>query len=165
MIPRGKKQENKLVLEYLETMGAIRRLNWDGLLKDISHREMSFLKTIEQFHWTHPEVPGVYVNDLAEKMGITKSGVSKMLGHLEQRGLIERRVDPNNRRNTFVCLTEEGYALGERQRDNYDAFLMRVVDSLGEARYLDILAGIREMTQCMARELDRANETKTGEET
>ena len=41
---------------------------------------------------------------------------------------------------------------------------MRVVDSLGETRYLDIVAGMREMAQCMARELEWANENKKTEE-
>ena len=63
-------------------------------------------------------------------------------------------------------LYEEGFALGERQRDEHDAFLLRVVDSLGEARYLEILGGVRELTQCMERELERTNESKkTREET
>ena len=166
MNQRDKERENQLIVEYFQTMDTYRRLNWDSLLKGVSGREVQFLKTIERFHWTHPEVPGVYVNDLAEKLGVTKSAVSKMLRHLEERGLIERRVDPDNRRNTFVCLTEEGFAMGERQRENYDAFLMRVVDSLGEARYLEILGGVRELTQCMERELERTNESKkTREET
>ena len=166
MNQRDKERENQLIVEYFQTMDTYRRLNWDSLLKGVSGREVQFLKTIERFHWTHPEVPGVYVNDLAEKLGVTKSAVSKILRHLEERGLIERRVDPDNRRNTFVCLTEEGFALGERQRDEHDAFLLRVVDSLGEARYLEILGGVRELTQCMERELERTNESKkTREET
>lgn len=166
MEQRGKEQKDKLVVEFFQTMCAIRRLNWDSLLREVSRREEHFLKTIEQFHCMHPDIPGMYVNDLAEQLGITKSGVSKMLRHLEERGLVERHVDPDNRRNTFVCLTEEGFALGERQRDEHDAFLLRVVDSLGEARYLEILGGVRELTQCMERELERTNESKkTREET
>lgn len=166
MNPRDEERENQLLMEYFYMVKAFQRLNWDSLLKGVSVREVQLLKTIEQFHCTHPDIPGVYVNDLAERLGITKSGVSKLLRYLEARGQIERRVDPDNRRNTFVCLTEEGVAMCKRQRKNYGAFLMRVVDALGEARYLEILAGMREMTQCMAHELEQANESKKpGEET
>lgn len=164
MSQRDKERENRLIVEHVQTIDAIGRLNWERLLRGVSGAELRFLKTIRKFHWAHPEIPGMYVNDLAEELGVTKSAVSKMLRQLEQRGLAARRTDPDNRRNTFVCLTEAGIALEEQQRESFDAFLLCVVDALGETRYLEILSGMREMTRCMARELERTAEQSSGEE-
>ncbi|OUM19494.1 hypothetical protein [Butyricicoccus porcorum] len=69
MNQRDKERENQLIVEYFQTMDTYRRLNWDSLLKGVSGREVQFLKTIERFHWTHPEVPGCMSTILQRSWG------------------------------------------------------------------------------------------------
>jgi DNA-binding MarR family transcriptional regulator len=107
-----------------------------------------------EFHEQYPDKTGIYVNDLAEQLEVSKSMVSKMLQNLEQRDLIERAVDPHNRRNTFVFLTQKGRAFDDLQRRRADAFVYQVSDRLGEERFLEIMDGIRALTGAMLEELD-----------
>src|SRR6185312_10804305 len=58
---------------------------------------------------------------LAEALGTGASHVSKIVGRLEQDGLVERSADPSDRRATRIALTEAGevaargvYELGDR---------------------------------------------------
>lgn len=58
---------------------------------------------------------------LADALGTGASYVSKIVGRLEQDGLVERSADPSDRRATLIALTEEGetaargvYELGDR---------------------------------------------------
>ena len=57
-----------------------------------------------------PEMKGVKVSDLAKAVRMTMPGVSRALAGLEEKGIIERRIDKSDRRNTLVFLTEDGYS-------------------------------------------------------
>lgn len=48
---------------------------------------------------------------LQEMMVLTSGGLSKLLGRLEDQGLIQRTVGPNDRRSVIVKLTESGRRL------------------------------------------------------
>lgn len=135
---------------FVRTLDSLRPQRWNGLLKGVSHHEFGFLMMILRFQQQHPEVKGIYVNELAKNMRITKSAVSKMLGNLERRELVERAVDPDNRRNTFVFLTEQGAELCEMQHERLRQFLQQVAAELGEQRYREILDGIQELSDAMA---------------
>jgi MarR family transcriptional regulator, lower aerobic nicotinate degradation pathway regulator len=46
--------------------------------------------------------------ELGRVSGIDRSDVANMLADLEQRGLVERTVDPTNRRRNIVAITQAG---------------------------------------------------------
>ncbi|MDO4286239.1 MAG: MarR family transcriptional regulator [Eubacteriales bacterium] len=140
--------------EYMQTMQEIRKLR---ILHRRKHEafghEFGFLRMIEEFQYDHPDVPGIYVSDLAACTGITKSGVSKSLNNLERRGMIRRTIDPNNRRNTFVSLTEEGHLFCMKQHKHWHTLIMQISEEMGEEHFLEVVAGVREIVQIMVREL------------
>lgn len=140
--------------EYMRVAEEVRRLHWMHMRKDdIFGREFAFLKIIWGFQRNHPDVPGIYVSDLAACMGVTKSAASKMLRNLEQQGLIERAVDKHNRRNTFVFLSPDGRVFCEEQHARWCMLFRRVTEQLGEEHFREILNGIHEMMQVMACEI------------
>ncbi|MGH7437544.1 MAG: MarR family winged helix-turn-helix transcriptional regulator, partial [Polyangiaceae bacterium] len=49
--------------------------------------------------------------DLARRLALTPSGVTRMLGPLERRGLVDREADGNDARATFAVLTRGGRGL------------------------------------------------------
>lgn len=51
---------------------------------------------------------GITVNEIAENFSITKSAVSQVLTHLEDRKFIRRKSNPDDRRETLILLGEEG---------------------------------------------------------
>ncbi|MBB6377104.1 DNA-binding MarR family transcriptional regulator [Pseudonocardia eucalypti] len=55
----------------------------------------------------HAESP-VTAARLADRLGMSRAGVSKTLGKLEKRGLITRTVNPADRRAAPITLTPEG---------------------------------------------------------
>lgn len=54
---------------------------------------------------------GLQMNALAKRIVMSRSGLTSVVDRLEQRGLVERRPDPDDRRATRICLTEEGEAI------------------------------------------------------
>jgi DNA-binding MarR family transcriptional regulator len=54
----------------------------------------------------HPN--GVPQKAIATWLSQTEAGISRQIQPMEQDGLLEVRVDPNNRRARIVCLTKKG---------------------------------------------------------
>jgi DNA-binding MarR family transcriptional regulator len=57
----------------------------------------------------HIEAGGSRLTDLAERAQITKQSMGYLVDHLEQRGYVERRPDPSDRRAALICLTGRGW--------------------------------------------------------
>ena len=71
---------------------------------------------------------------MAAELKVTSGRISTLLAALEKKGLIEREVDPNDRRIVHVNLTEQGRAKAKQQReDMYDAICW-VFSQMGERR-------------------------------
>lgn len=48
------------------------------------------------------------VQELAESVHLSQSALSRLIGRLEQHGLVGRSLCDNDRRGIYVCLTEDG---------------------------------------------------------
>lgn len=57
----------------------------------------------------HIEAEGSRLSELAERAQLTKQSMGYLVDYLEERGYLERRPDPSDRRATLVCLTERGW--------------------------------------------------------
>ena len=54
---------------------------------------------------------GMAVSDLAERLSVSCPAVSRSIGPMAKEGLVERSTDPEDKRSTFIRITEKG--LGE----------------------------------------------------
>src|SRR5437762_2707013 len=57
----------------------------------------------------HIEADGSRLTALAERAQITKQSMGYLVDYLEQRGYVERRPDPSDRRVALICLTDRGW--------------------------------------------------------
>lgn len=53
------------------------------------------------------------LKDLAFKLGVSTSSLCITFNHLEQEGLVQREIDPQDRRNTYYSLTAKGASLAQ----------------------------------------------------
>jgi len=60
----------------------------------------------------HPGPQGTRPSELAARLGMSKQALNYLLGELERRGYLERRVDPDDRRSRRIALTERGERAG-----------------------------------------------------
>lgn len=75
---------------------------------------------------------GISQTELAERVQLDTSTLVRLLDILTERGLIERRVDPKDRRARLIMLTQAGVAEVKRIKDQITAV------------ELDLLAGLTE---------------------
>jgi DNA-binding MarR family transcriptional regulator len=81
----------------------------------------------------------ITLGDLAGHERVSPPMVTKVVGRLETRGLVERRTDPADRRVTWVTLTPDGMAWLEESRARRTEWLAGRLSTLS-AEELDALA-------------------------
>ena len=72
-------------------------------------------------------------SELADAERVRRPTVTRMLGHLDDAGLISRTPDPADGRSTLVAITPAGAALLAEGRTRKDAFLSERLDGLSPA--------------------------------
>jgi DNA-binding MarR family transcriptional regulator len=85
---------------------------------ELSPSMMAALATIERHG---PLAP----SRLAELEGIQRPTATRVLGRLEEEGLIERSADPSDGRGAVVSITRSGAALLKKLRSRKNAYLVR----------------------------------------
>jgi DNA-binding MarR family transcriptional regulator len=60
------------------------------------------------------DVEGTRLTELAARADMTHQSMGELVGGLERRGWVERRLDPTDRRARLVCLTPEGARVTRR---------------------------------------------------
>ena len=84
--------------------------------------------------------------DLAEKVGLTASGVTRMLIPLEKIGLVQREAYERDARVSYVSLTETGKRVYEEALSSADLVAQDIIPqdtiSVAKAKKMDALADI-----------------------
>ena len=70
--------------------------------------------------------------DLARRLALTPSGITRLLGPLERRGLVTREADGNDARATFAVLTRSGRALVKDATATLETIAGSILGSLPE---------------------------------
>ncbi|MER5435891.1 MarR family winged helix-turn-helix transcriptional regulator [Streptomyces sp. NPDC002588] len=82
---------------------------WNSVVGDVTPPQYAVLLTIH-------ERPGIDQSRLGEITGIDFATLAPLVHRLEQRGVLDRQVDPANRRRKLLTLTEAGVRSVERIR-------------------------------------------------
>lgn len=91
------------------------------------------------------------MTQIAEQEGIAKPSATGIVGRLVDRGLVDRAIDPSDRRSSVVAINRAGSDLLDQRRQERTAFLTRRIERLtGEER--DTLERAVEILERMAEE-------------
>ena len=92
--------------------------------------------------------PDLSQQALADWLSVSKGNMVGLLNRLEDRGLVERRPDPEDGRTHVVCLTEQGAALAARVIPEHEELV---------AEYMGVIAPEEQRTlHQLLHTLDRA---------
>lgn len=120
-----------LKLQYkkiLDSFFKFKQLNISSIMPDISKGEFAVLMAIKE---SGNERDGnAYVSEIVEASHCSASAVSRTLRGLESKGHIIRSSDINDRRNTYVNLTESGRAVLNEAETIMNDFLESVLDNM-----------------------------------
>jgi DNA-binding MarR family transcriptional regulator len=93
------------MLYVIKQLELVVRARLDALLKPagVTALQYTALSVLERR-------PTMSASDLARASFVRAQSTADLVAALTRRGLIERSVDPSNRRRLLISLTEEGYA-------------------------------------------------------
>lgn len=109
-------------------------------------------------------LPGVRVSELSKESDLPMPAVSRILASLEKKGIIERHSDPDDRRSTFVYISEQGKKESDRITQTLNDFFTHVTERFGEEETRMYTALTRRLTDIMEEEI-RACREATAQET
>src|SRR5262245_60057251 len=98
--------------------------------------------------------PNIDQNGLAARMGVDRSHASLLVDKLVGRGLVDRKVNPDNRRAHILSLTAVGEKTHARTRPGFNAGQQRVLEVLSRPereQLLDLLVRVVEGNRVLAR--------------
>src|SRR5579871_792998 len=80
------------------------------------------------------EAPGGRLRrvDLAQRLALTPSGVTRLLGPLERRGIVTREEAGHDARATYAVLTRSGRTLAHNAAATLDVLAESILGSMGE---------------------------------
>jgi DNA-binding MarR family transcriptional regulator len=111
-------------LYMMRVSDKMERLSHDNLLQfDLTPAQFDVLA-----HLVAAE--GISQQTLSEKLFVTKGNVCGLIGRLEERGLVERRPDPEDRRSNMLFLTPTGRELAGRAVPAQEQFIIEHMSKL-----------------------------------
>lgn len=144
---------NEIQEEFLKTGGRFGKMRYEVLFHDISRREYEMLAAISRYMEENRDGKGIYVSKLAGMLKVSSPAVSRMVGMLEEKGYIQRAVDKEDRRNTYVYLTESGMNKRTATEQVMQNVFRKVFLRMGEKNMLEILKLWNQLADIMEEEI------------
>lgn len=146
--------------EFFNIMDSFRKLNISSMLPEISHGEFGILKMIEccSRHSQSGE-NGVKISYIVKEMCVPPPAVSRALRSLESKAMVERKVDPSDRRNTFVMLTAKGRETLTEVENIMEDFSDAVVGNLGDETMQKLNRYLRALLETSKTEIEKRKYT------
>lgn len=79
-----------------------------------------------------PDTHAMNVSEISKQLHVTSPTVTQLLNSLEANGLVERSIDPKDRRSIEVRLTEKGEMVIRQAWVGFSASLRGLIEYLGE---------------------------------
>lgn len=97
---------------------------------ELSVREFSLLDVLARQH--NGEGGHLQMKELAAAVALSQSATTRLVGRLEDRGLLQRYICPTDRRGIYTDVSTAGRNLLEAARPTYNDALSEASDELGQ---------------------------------
>lgn len=138
--------------ELFHIMASFKRLNMSSILPHLSHGEFAVMRAIIM---GKEELGGpVKVSYIIKKLKVHAPSVSRSLKSLEKNGCITRQVDQNDRRNTYVDVTEKGQILFDESKRGLAEFMGDVYAQMGSESMERLTTELKRLYKVTASEIE-----------
>lgn len=125
-------ERRKEFLDVMIRMGKPRAIQRGFHGGELTPGEYFMLSVLRDHRARNPQCKGMYVSELAELLDVSSPAVSRMLGGMEQKEYVERVVDREDRRTTYIVLRPDGERTLGQMEDRAMTLVDRIVNRLGE---------------------------------
>ena len=90
---------------------------------------------------------GAYASDIAPKLGMETTSLSRIINTLEKDNMILRKIDKTDKRKVKICLTEKGKKNKELAKNIVRKFNGVIEEQIGKKRKEEFFRTINEIAQ------------------
>lgn len=94
----------------------------------------------------------ISLNELAERLGVDNSTMSRTINNLLDRGLAVRNTDPRDRRYVKIKLTDKGFEMYRSIRTNMNMYYMSLLKDIPEEKHGQIIESLSLLLEAMKNE-------------
>lgn len=126
---------------------------------DLPPAEFHMMMIIARYtgHGANQKKPGITMTQLSEKLETTLPAGSRLLRNLEKKGLIDRLSDENDRRVSYLRLSEKGLAIFKAQIKARDEMTERIVRRMGDDNMEILLEQLQNLYRIVKEEMEEWN--------
>lgn len=138
---------SRLTMKFFETMKQAKNFGTDSLLY------ASEIHTLEMIG----KHPGITVTELADRLGISKSALPKIIHKLIRKDLVYRYQKTGNKKNVLLELTAKGRTAFQKHfefHETFDIGIMQKINALTPKEY----AVLRDILQELEHYIDRVGQ-------
>ncbi|MBP2001897.1 DNA-binding MarR family transcriptional regulator [Paenibacillus shirakamiensis] len=99
---------------------------------------------------------GMTISEISSGLEVTSPTVTQLINSLETQGLVERRMDQDDRRVVRVTLTDEGHASIAKAREALFGRFDDLIEHLGTQRSEQLADLLEEVAEFMSNRPDKA---------
>jgi DNA-binding MarR family transcriptional regulator len=123
--------ESATAQKLLQSFMQFRKTGWHE--KKIAGYNPSEFKVLAVIHRvTSENQDDMKVSEISKELQVTPPTVTQIINTLEKDGLVERTIDPSDRRAVKIKLTPSGMAAVKRAKAAFTATFLGLIDYLGE---------------------------------
>ena len=147
---------NKDVEALLEVFFKIKKMNKKLLSSStLSFSEMGVLATLKRIECEACcEEENIQMSDISSRMHLTKSAFTQIINKLENEELVERFFQKNNRRSTYIRLTDKGKELFAMEKRLALKRVTDAMDIMGKEDSKEFIRLIRKFADIFIQEND-----------
>lgn len=125
---------------------------------DLSSAEFGMMLAIAQCNRKNKEegkdIPGATISEMVEELGTTLPAGSKLLRSIEHKGYVSRIANENDRRVTYLKLTEKGETAFEQYSKDMGDMMKRVFCKMGEVNMKELMTQMQNLYKALKEELE-----------
>lgn len=92
----------------------------------------SYIKYLEAVQTLEKNSSHVRVSDISDALDLPRPGVTRTVKEMEQKGYLHKLASPDDRRVTYISITEKGRELSRKYDENYFSELSAYLDDISE---------------------------------
>lgn len=118
------------LLQFTKMYRQFGRAEWQQGFSGCKQGEIGVLFMIS--HGAKAEGREMKVSEISKMMHVTSPTITQFIKGLEANGLVERHIDPNDRRSVGIALTEKGEEVARQAHEAMIANFRGLAEYLGE---------------------------------
>lgn len=128
------------------------RRAWQNHVRDIAMAEgiPDSWRTVLMFLLRHP---GSSQRNIAEFAGVTTSAINQVVKSMQEEGYLRKEVDPCDKRNSRLSLTEKGQSVATKLFKKLDASDDAITAMIGADREAELIALLEQMADYIRKDL------------